>query len=80
MWLCAGALDAAVAENQKLSRHASELETRVTALEKELKDLKHQREAESQETFKRDEELAGQATLLATSLSSKLVLLKLTLL
>ena len=67
----AGSLDATIAENQNLVRHATDLETRVTALEKELEDLKNQREKESRENFKRDEDLAGQATLLATSLSSK---------
>ena len=72
MRLCAGALDTAVTENQNLDRRATDLETRVVTLEKELESLKNQREEESWETSKRDEDLAAQATLLATSLSSKL--------
>ena len=71
MRLCTGALDAAVTENQNLVRRATDLDTRVSALEKELEELKDQRERESRENFKRDEDLSGQATLLVTSLSSK---------
>ena len=71
MRLCAGALNTAVTENQNLARRVTDLETRVVTLEKELESLKNQREEESRETSKREEDLAGQATLLATSLSSK---------
>ena len=66
---CIGALLRANTENQGLTRHTNDLETRVAALEKELAAVKKQHEEESQEATKRDEGLTSQAHSLATSLS-----------
>ena len=60
-------------ENQDLTRHTNDLETRVAALEKELTALKRQHKEESQEAAKRDEGLTSQANSLAIYLSGNYV-------
>ena len=65
---CKGAVLRANTENQDLTHHTNDLETRVAILEKELATLKKQYEEESQEVTKRDEGLTSQANSLATSL------------
>ena len=71
MQFCARALNRANTENQNLVRLANDMESLVALLEKELEALKKQHEEESQETLKRDEELASKANSLANSLSVK---------